>query len=72
MQQLFNILFCAIQGENESPKPRRRHVVTNNEGWESSEKSDMSDIINSDSLSAKMFESEDNFYVSGNSDNNLF
>ena len=32
----------------------------------------MSDIINSDSLSAKMFESEDNFYVSGNSDNNLF
>ena len=32
----------------------------------------MSDISNSDSSSAKMFESEDVFKVTGDSDSNLF
>ena len=35
-------------------------------------KSDMSDINNSDSSSAKMFECEDDFYVTGDNDNDLF
>ena len=32
----------------------------------------MSDVNNSDSSSAKMFESEDDFYVTVDSDNHLF
>ena len=73
LQELPRILIHTYKlGRNKSPKPKRRGDVTDDEDWASSEKSDMSDINNSDSSSAKMFESEDDFYVTGDSNNNLF
>ena len=59
----------------EKANPRNQNVdellqMTKNE--KVVKKSDMSDINNSDSSSAKMFECEDDFYVTGDNDNDLF